>query len=1614
MLKSHKIGLVAILFVLIVFSLLIFVRSKEENTIETKTILANTSMQGWTFNYSGAEINTYVNYNVLDDYTSRFCVEVIDSQAYESALSLSNQNISAITITEVDSKDSMNKLPTSLDLSSSNKYEDCFEVTYKEFIPGMSFKIGNESIVATSNDEGASLYMAFTHHVIYDPNNQRMHVLYIDDGGDIHSASAPSSNLSNWTDGIDIYGEANPIDYEDFDCVRDLDGSTTYVHCVVDVIDTNDFIQYIRFNLTGTSPFVQSSATLETPFDSSDLGGDSTDDVERGSIAIDSDDCVLIAFSFEDDSVADQNLEKEVVLIRENISTGCGDGDFDTDDIDNGFPMYDIQSTEGYGGFGNTVGIESFGNKDAQIFWINATDVSTIDFYTIFFNGTSNTTGTEVLLDDDIEGSSNSRVAFALISENNPIGFAMDDSTAPIDAYSLEEKNGQTVVQTSTSITADDKSDEPQPLTAIVDTRGNNGSNVFIFSIAAIDAEDIWVAKSLDKGKTWGFPELIFDEASPDEVKFLSASYDNDTCQVVLRWLGDQSAPYEVTTGTYSTNSTTCGGSNACNGGNCLFYSEDYLLADNQAAETFLGDTALWMKWNISDLCNLTSYDSIDTATLQMYITNTYGTIDNDSTVYMINNQSYDESWLCVSGNCPYNATNSYNASNPLWTSITANTFTNLSLLEQVQQSCLEGNDTMVVQISDTDHLVVLSDISHQTDTATIPFGDNTFLNTNTIVLGSRDNTNETIRPKLFVTYTPPTGQQWEFVSPENGTTNSSTVSFNMSILSQCGSGGDALILEVDGVNETVCENCPASTPGYYQYNKTDFTFGTHNISFYCNGVERDIINQSTYFLDFHSPTPTEQVVKQNNIYFNMSSYKKCGTGDDALIIDLNGTNQSVCSNCPSTVPGFQTYNKTSLSDGNYSYFFYCNGSTSPTNYTYLENDNDTLQIIQFAPANNTHWTINSSEVNLSCQAYAPSGVANVSLIGDFKGVKYNMSYEDKNSTVGGIENVTINFTVTNLTINDTYNWRCEMASVLGNHKITGDRQLNVGTGKVYVVYAVDTESEDGADFQSDFPNQFNITLDLTNYDTVAFSGQTGELFDPDWRASVNDSNSNPVRISWYMMTHEAHCVSSEGCNVIPNIMFNGDHAKSGNYPENITYWNDSYNWHNHHSYWNGTNETDPSGQWLQLKSYNGTEVFYRNGVNETDIVRAEKLVSLFNYENQLAWESFRAGWLWSNVNYNANLISVVTAIDFSGLPLSSGNYWNPAYKFSGTNITKFRLGSGTLTNNQTENAFSYAANGSRVVIGAYGHNYGAGMTGIIDDSAIQLENSSSNHGVEYEYVTALEAAKAFFRIEDDTAPNLTLSVDGDYVIVDSTEELYGPPVISININDGTTTNYTLETTEVVNGTQWRFNNSEYVDNAIGYRARGTDKGFNVAIGDMVSSITITTPTTETPAQVSLGNYNITVGFKFYALGSERTSNVTLQNITVGGIECNTSGHGAFAHNGTDWVQNCTVDSGLTGLQDLIVTANHTLTPDISETEEDAVLYDTCTYGGSGNWAVNCSDNCTISSNVNLGGNNISIVGFGTFLLNANITNYTKAYFIGLSSTERCTVSCVGGHCFKR
>ena len=143
-----------------------------------------------------------------------------------------------------------------------------------------------------------------------------------------------------------------------------------------------------------------------------------------------------------------------------------------------------------------------------------------------------------------------------------------------------------------------------------------------------------------------------------------------------------------------------------------------------------------------------------------------------------------------------------------------------------------------------------------------------------------------------------------------------------------------------------------------------------------------------------------------------------------------------------------------------------------------------------------------------------------------------------------------------------------------------------------------------------------------------------------------------------------------------------------------------------------------------------------------------------------------------------------------------------------------------------------------------------------------------------------------------------------------------------------------------------------------------------------------------------LSNMTIWTNYSTYGVVDYSNFNVTM-----------TTSQGTTYISGQTMIDNLTktLTFPVVNFSNVIEEINYTIT----------AIVDTCTYSDSGNWAVNCADNCVISSNVDLLGNNISIIGFGSFRTTANITNFTDLYISGINSSNRCEVYCSGGGCFK-
>ncbi|MDO8467331.1 MAG: hypothetical protein Q7S56_00050 [Nanoarchaeota archaeon] len=182
----------------------------------------------------------------------------------------------------------------------------------------------------------------------------------------------------------------------------------------------------------------------------------------------------------------------------------------------------------------------------------------------------------------------------------------------------------------------------------------------------------------------------------------------------------------------------------------------------------------------------------------------------------------------------------------------------------------------------------------------------------------------------------------------------------------------------------------------------------------------------------------------------------------------------------------------------------------------------------------------------------------------------------------------------------------------------------------------------------------------------------------------------------------------------------------------------------------------------------------------------------------------------------------------------------------------------------------------------------------------------------------------------------------------------------------------------------------------------GTFKLYNTTATQYYTIATTTSAINLTLNEIQ-GNVSITSGNSIYLNVSTITGDPTGRLLLYK--------DGTLINNGTSPIFNLTLfgSIGLFNITGFYSPSQNYSTSSLSYFVDVTAVADTCTYS-SGNWAVTCSDNCTITSNTNLGGNNLTISGRGTFIVNAaNITNFDKLNVVGESSSNQCVVRAIAG-----
>lgn len=345
--------------------------------------------------------------------------------------------------------------------------------------------------------------------------------------------------------------------------------------------------------------------------------------------------------------------------------------------------------------------------------------------------------------------------------------------------------------------------------------------------------------------------------------------------------------------------------------------------------------------------------------------------------------------------------------------------------------------------------------------------------------------------------------------------------------------------------------------------------------------------------------------------------------------------------------------------------------------------------------------------------------------------------------------------------------------------------------GTVYVVLAVDTETRD---FHSGVRAQ---RLNLSDY---YGDGQVCQALSDSFRLQFSDSFGGHPKFSWFCLTHQAYWDSDQkdGAAVwVATRHLLGPILAQG----------DMRGWHYHSDDWIESDSITKAGSWTQLTTFDGTT--YRHG---TDTEMADQMMAMIIGKLGVYPMVYRSGWDWENSDFS-NWLDDVVPFDFSnGAPLTSdgshissdpaGNHydWSQApsdwswyhpdsadYQHPGSlKRMVFRCVPGhRVTDLDFDKAFRRAANGENVVVAAYAHSFDdlAKFCRVVRGGIQSL--SVAYPKVKYQYVTALEGARAVLGLTDIEPPLLEATQNGDLVTVKSNEPLFTFPYGAYQDDDG-------------------------------------------------------------------------------------------------------------------------------------------------------------------------------------------------------------------------------------
>ena len=158
---------------------------------------------------------------------------------------------------------------------------------------------------------------------------------------------------------------------------------------------------------------------------------------------------------------------------------------------------------------------------------------------------------------------------------------------------------------------------------------------------------------------------------------------------------------------------------------------------------------------------------------------------------------------------------------------------------------------------------------------------------------------------------------------------------------------------------------------------------------------------------------------------------------------------------------------------------------------------------------------------------------------------------------------------------------------------------------------------------------------------------------------------------------------------------------------------------------------------------------------------------------------------------------------------------------------------------------------------------------------------------------------------------------------------------------------------------------------------------------------------------ISVSAYNLTnYSFDVFVDSTQYFMDPAANSLKTTGTVSPTTNATTGGTNTGDYYNNLTVGSATNGNHTLFVNVTLFIIKGGANSTFAVVTTDTCSCPASGDWIILGSDNCVITTDCNMQGNNVYIVGAGTAEFKALVYSFNNLYVTGTTVICRNTPSC--------